>query len=119
MAAAARAAAAGPSPGRPADGTHHATVPRPPDGPGEEGRGAVLRPTPGISHAPVLRAAVPLVPSAAAGPAAPPGGWVAPGTAGHGFSELDFYPDDPMDYTPGSPPFSRRRDIRQTIGSGG
>jgi hypothetical protein len=41
-AAAARAAAVGSLPGRPAVGTHHATVPRPPDEPREGGRGAAI-----------------------------------------------------------------------------
>jgi hypothetical protein len=91
--AAAWAAAVGPLHGRHAAGTSHATAPRLPDGPGEEGRGAAPRPTPGTSHAPVLRPALPPAPSVAAPSNLPPSGW---GVPSNGVSTLPtfFCPGD-------------------------
>jgi hypothetical protein len=103
----ARAAAVGSLPGRPAVGTHHATVPRLPGEPREEGQGAALRPTPGTHHAPVPRVAVPLAPSAAAPPSSlPPSTWGLPGADGSrpaaffpplAFEQMDLdIPDAPV-----------------------
>jgi hypothetical protein len=82
-AAAAREAAVGSLAGGPTVGTHHATVPRPADEPREGSRGPAIRPTPGISHAPVLRAVGPSAsPAAAPRSTLPPSTWGLPNADG-------------------------------------